>query len=155
MFCSIPEGVASRFLWNVGFHTPEYVGYITPVPRTLIPCSKVLLEKLLVPQLVTKFSECSLPCTQRPATCRQSEPYQFITRLSFHFFKMCFNIMFPSTPRYSKQPLSFRCLKLYIQFCSPNTRSACSTHPIVPHLFTWTIYDRAYQLRRSPWCNFL
>ena len=76
----------------------------------VILMSRVLPEKLAVPQLVKKFrafyeTQRSLQHSQEPATCPYSEPDQFrpcpITLLEDPF-----NIIPPLTPRSSKWSLS-------------------------------------------------
>ena len=77
----------------------------------LTPRNGVLSEKLTVPQLVTKsriFTKpvSSLPHSLEPATCPYPVPDQSSPCPRFHFFKIRFNIIIPSTCRPSTWNLS-------------------------------------------------
>jgi len=66
--------------------------------------------------------EISLPHSQVPATCPYTKPHQSVHASPFHFLKIHFSIILPSTPRYSKRSISLR---------SPHPIPICtSPHPI-------------------------
>jgi len=59
----------------------------------LIPWDKDILDKLIAPLLVKKFSafvelECSLLCSQEPATGPCLLPHEFSTHLYTHIFQV-------------------------------------------------------------------
>ena len=75
--------------------------------------SRVLLEKLTVPQLVKKFSafyetKGSLPSSQQPATCPYPEPDQSSPCPPSQFLKIHLNIILSTMPTSSKLSHSLR-----------------------------------------------
>lgn len=80
----------------------EYVVlYSQSCKNYLTTCSKVLLEKLLVPQLVKKFPAFSEPDAsslylQEPSTCPYPEPHNLVSAITSYFFKIHF--LSPATP---------------------------------------------------------
>jgi len=93
-FTHVPE--TSTTLWR-----------INPVEQSLSweARSSTTREEILR-SLHCMVPEVSLPCSQKPSTCPNSEPYQSSPRLPQYFLKIHFDIMLPS--RYSKWCLTLR-----------------------------------------------
>jgi hypothetical protein len=95
MFCNMSTALWWRIMYTRGlilrntnmYHAnSEYVNTCI----TLIPWNRALLEKLIVTQLVKKFSpfvepEGSSPCSQEPAIGHYLEPYASSPHLSTLF----------------------------------------------------------------------
>jgi len=127
----------------------------------LTPCSRVLLEKLTVPQLVQKFSaylapEGSLLYSQVPATYPYPEPSRPSPfPLQTHLLKIHFNIILPSTPGSPRWSLSFRFPHqnpVYVSLLP--IRATYPAHLILLDLITRSILGEWMSLSSSL-CSFL
>ena len=92
-------------------------------PNFTIPCSRVLLGKLIVPT----EREGSLPWTQQPATSPCSVPYKSSPRPS----SCSFHIVLPSTPQSPKLSLSLRSPHQKPCVLLSTTRATRPAHPIL------------------------
>jgi hypothetical protein len=96
-------------------------------------------------------SGCSLPCSQNSATCLHTEPHQEFSSPPSYFLKIHFNIIFPSTSRFSKFPLSscFPTIFFHPSFLS-RIRTTCPAHHSVFDLFTPNNTWYGVQIKKLP-----
>jgi hypothetical protein len=117
------------------------------VGNELSTWSGVILEKLIVTQLVRKFPEASLPCSQDPTTGPFPSQMNPVHTLPSYFPKIHSNIIFPSAPRSSKWSLPFRFpTKTLYAYLICTIRATCPAHLILLDVITLIIFGEAYKL---------
>ena len=122
--------------------------------KSILPySSRVLLQKLTVPQLLKKFPALygSLPFSHMPATCPYPEPDRSSICLtsSRSILILCSHLHLGLTS--DPLPLDSPTKTLYMPPHSP----ICPAHLILHHFITWTMLSEQYRSLSSSLCSFL